>query len=110
MNILNWLGEWYRSNCGESAWDNVDGINICTLDNPGWLVEIELSETSLAGALFEQISIDNGEDDWLECRVINNVFEGGGDIAKLEEILLIFKKWVTEQKVQGDDTADDEHV
>jgi len=94
MSALNWLQEWYKSNCN-NEWEHVYGIKICTIDNPGWMVEIELSETTLEGKSFEGFFIDNG-DDWIMCRVVNNVFEGAGDPTKLEEMLLTFRKWATE--------------
>ena len=93
LSILKWLEMWNRSNRSNSSWDNIYGITICTLDNPGWLVKIELSETPLAGKDYENFSIDNGDNDWIVCRVTNGVFEGIGDPYKLEEILVIFRKW-----------------
>jgi len=61
------------------------------------LVKIELTGTPLEGSDFENFSNDNGEDDWIVCRVNNDVFEGMGDSDKLEEILVIFRKWAISQ-------------
>ena len=74
------------------------GVKIDTLDNPGWGVKIDLSDTQLEGKTFENIDTDNGNDDWIMCRVVDGVYEGAGDPFKLEEILRIFKKWVETQK------------
>jgi len=93
MSVLNWLEKWYQSNCG-SDWEHVYGVKIATLDNPGWHVRIDLAETPLVGRAFTVVMCDNGDDDWINCRVVDDVFEGGGDTLKLEVILKRFKEWV----------------
>ena len=93
MNIINWLEKWYQSNC-DTEWEHAYGIKINTLDNPGWIVEIDLADTPLKDKVFENIKIDNGNEDWIICCVNNDVYTGSGDTAKLEEILNMFKEWV----------------
>jgi hypothetical protein len=93
VNILNWLEKWYQSNC-DTNWEHLYGIKISTLDNPGWMVNINLTDTPLIGKVFENVHIDNGDDDWITCRVINDIYEGFGDSFKFEKILRIFKEWV----------------
>jgi hypothetical protein len=93
MSTLEWLEKWYQSNC-DSAWEHVYGIKIETIDNPGWLIEINLADTSLEGKVFNDIIIDNGENDWITCRVDKNIYEGFGDPFKFEKILKVFKEWV----------------
>ena len=97
MSILNWLEKWYQSNC-DTNWEHVYGVKIDTLDNPGWGVKINLSDTPLGGKEFKEIYINNGDNDWINCRISNNVYEGAGDPFKLEEILKIFKEWVEAQR------------
>jgi len=99
LNTLKWLENWYRSTCSDDPWDNENVISICALDNPGWHVKIEFSETPLEGKAFEKYSYDNGEHDWIQCRVFNDTFECVGDPSKLEDILVIFKQWVTDVTV-----------
>ena len=72
MDVINWLNEWYKSNCN-GDWEHCYQIRIETLDNPGWWVKIDLNDTELENQFFEKIAINNSEDDWLFCRVENNI-------------------------------------
>ncbi len=66
-------------------------ITIKALDNPGWIVEIDLNDTKYSGTSMDEIRIDNSDDDWMTCRIENNRFCGVGDCLKLEKILEVFK-------------------
>lgn len=92
MDFLKWLNEWYKSNCN-GDWEHCNQIKIETLDNPGWWVKIDLSDTELENQSFEKNIIQNGDDDWMFCRVENNIFSASGDPNKLIKILEIFKLW-----------------
>lgn len=90
---VEWLIEWYKSNC-DGDWEHSYGIRIETLDNPGWSVKIDLSETELENKEFSQTTKINNQNDWFLCKVEDNIFQGVGDIYKLEKILDLFKTWV----------------
>jgi len=92
INMLNWLIDWYKSNC-DGDWEHMFGVKIETLDNPGWSVNINVEDTNLEDKCFPELWTDNGDDDWIFCRVENNVFRGSGDPDKLEEMITIFKEW-----------------
>ena len=91
--MLNWLIKWFKMNCNND-WEHGYGIKIVTFDNPGWGIDIDLSNTELENCYFEDITIDNGENDWYFCTIENNIFKGRGDPNKLITILQIFKNWV----------------
>ena len=93
MNILCWLMNWYQLNC-DGDWEHLYGIKIDTIDNPGWSVDIDLIDTPLENKVFKKIKINSSNDNWIICRVENNIYKGDGDPSKLEKILTIFKKWV----------------
>ena len=93
MSVINWLEEWYKSNC-DGEWEHLFGVRIDTLDNPGWSITIDLEDTTSESKDFKMIRFDNGDDDWMFCRVENNAFKGSGDPNKLNQILGIFKKWI----------------
>ena len=38
---LGWLERWYQAQC-DGDWEHHSGVTIETLDNPGWLVKIDL--------------------------------------------------------------------
>lgn len=97
MNNLVWLQQWFNDQC-DGDWEHMQGINISTVDNPGWYVEVDLIETSLENKVFNNVRIERTDDDWLICRVENNTFVGSGGALNLNEIIEVFKKWVQGEK------------
>jgi hypothetical protein len=93
MTTLEKIQNWYKSQCNED-WEHSFGVNITSLDNPGWLIEIDLKDTEVEGKEFTVIENLAHKTDWIHCSVENNKFKGAGGPDKLEEILLIFLKWV----------------
>lgn len=95
---LRWLQQWYAAQC-DGDWEHSYGIRIETLDNPGWSVTIDLSETELASLPFEEIRADMSENDWLFCSVDkNNRFIGFGDTTKLIQLLRTFRTWASNRR------------
>jgi hypothetical protein len=98
METLKELQRWYHSQCN-GDWEHCYGIKIETLDNPGWVVTIELTETELADRPFaEVIRTLEHETDWVHCRVRDHKFEGHGGPFKLGDILEIFLTWAMEKQ------------
>lgn len=95
LSNIEWLQQWYQKNC-DGEWEHFYGIEIETLDNPGWHVKIDLQETGWAGLQAEELYQDAGEKDWLQCSVVAGVFNGYGDYTKLETILGTFRKWISD--------------
>ena len=93
MNNLQWLQKFYLSNCN-GDWEHGYGIKIDTLDNPGWAVYIHLEDTKLENLQFDSVNIERNEDNWIVCKVENNIFSSFGGPENLDEILDIFRKWV----------------
>ena len=100
MNVLVELQKWYRSRC-DGDWEHCEGIRIDTLDNPGWTIEISIRGTDLEGKAFRAHSYGVGEDalasgdDWLDCRVEDNIFKAAGGPFKLEEMIRVFLDWAS---------------
>ena len=93
MDIIEWINNWYISLC-DDEWEHFYGIKIETLDNPGWIIKIDLSETPYQEKAFTSVDEDNGDDDWIKCFLRDGQYIGVGDPTKLEKILLIFKMWI----------------
>ncbi|NGX36937.1 MAG: hypothetical protein K1000chlam2_00083 [Chlamydiae bacterium] len=95
MNIdeFDWLQQWYQSQC-DGDWEHEYGINIETIDNPGWHVTINLAGTEQENISFESMNVENGPNNWLFCSVRDNTFDGACDPMKLVEIIRVFKNWV----------------
>ena len=97
MNNIVWLEEWYQRNC-DDYWEHSYGIKIETLDNPGWHVNIDLSETKYADLKMKELYQDVGDNDWIKCSITNGIFNGVGDCMKLEMIIQTFRQWIESNK------------
>lgn len=103
MQLLSWLEEWYKSQCN-GWWEHLFGVEIGTIDNPGWRVTIDLEDTELENKKFDEYRLIIDEDeDWILCYIKEGRFEGAGDPSKLEEIIRRFKEWV--EQPDSDDEA-----
>lgn len=83
---------WYKANCDQD-WEHSYGVKIDTLDNPGWIVSIDIAETTQASEFFVPVKIDRSDSDWLYCKVSDEVFTGAGGVGNLEEIIEVFLDW-----------------
>ena len=94
MSTLKEVERWYASQC-DGDWEHMYGVEIGTIDNPGWTVRIDLHETDLEGLPFEAVWQGNADEDdeWLQLRVEENQFNGAGDPSKLDVILRAFLEW-----------------
>jgi hypothetical protein len=98
MENLKWLENWYLSNCN-GDWEHCYGIKVETLDNPGWYIEINLHETADEGKHFEILEHEKANDNWIHCKVENNIFYGYGGINNLVDLLQVFKDWSSSNNV-----------
>ncbi len=98
MSNLAKLQEWYLSQCDDD-WEHTYQVRIETLDNPGWHLVIDLTDTNLSDKQFSPQSLGMGDEamtsgnEWFHCVVENNKFVGAGGPRKLEEIIGIFLAW-----------------
>ena len=92
MNILKWLEIWYLQQCDDN-WEHNCGVEIETLDNPGWAIKIAIKDTDLEIKKFKRKEIERGQDDWIHCWIENNKFNAACGPENLEEALEIFRKW-----------------
>ncbi len=95
MRELEDLQDWYRSQC-DGDWEHQSGIEIDTLDNPGWSVTIDLSGTPLEHEEFPTVE-DQFDDalDWLRCSRNGTRFEGVCGPSRLVDVLRVFLDWAT---------------
>ena len=98
MTPLKALQEWYLSQCNED-WEHTYGVEIGTLDNPGWSLKVDLADTSLEEVGYAGHSYGVGANsepdsqDWLICKVEDRKFIGYGGPRKLDEMIDIFLLW-----------------
>lgn len=91
--IISWLALWFSSHCN-GDWEHENQIKIETIDNPGWSVTIDLSNTDLDHLDIELQTSDLGDSDWFLYRVKEKKFFGAGDLSKLLFLLNKFKELV----------------
>jgi len=89
---FSWLQEWFYKNCNND-WEHNTNIKIINLDNPGWSVFINLSETNLENKEFHIVDDYKTENDWIYCVVKNQQFKAAGSPFNLLKILRIFRDW-----------------
>jgi len=89
-STLTRIQNWYKTNCN-SDWEHSYGISICTLDNPGWTIKINLQETSLENLNFDRTFQNNGNThDWFFIKSENGVLNISCGPDNLEQVLKIF--------------------
>ena len=96
------LQKWYASQC-DGNWEHSYGVSIDTLDNPGWRVQVDLTDTELDHVAFETLQRGDSEEDsnWVVCRREGPKFVGVGGKADLEELLGVFVEWAEGHASQG---------
>jgi len=95
MGIIEWLQRWYEQRC-DGYWEHMYGIEIGTIDNPGWHVKIDLRDTNYENINGRKMKEEKGENDWISCVIKEETFQGFGDIYKLNQIIETFKEWIGE--------------
>ncbi|WP_379952977.1 immunity 53 family protein [Dokdonia sp. R78006] len=100
MEIIDWIQDWFKGNC-DGDWEQGEVIQITTLDNPGWELEIDVSNTSLAMITIPWILNENSKDDWYGVKIENQRFSASGDAGKLKFLLGLFRETV--EKIEGMD-------
>lgn len=88
--MINWLEDWYLSMCNDD-WEHSYGITIKTLDNPGWDITIDLTDTGIELEEEEWNYFEKDENQWYGFKIKNNVFNASGDPKKLNFLINLFK-------------------
>ena len=99
-DLLTLLKNWYASRC-DGDWEHQYGVKIDTLDNPGWIVGIDIWETELSGKSVGRFRREFSETDWLDIKITEAKFEANGDVGKLEEIIRQFLFFAQNFHLQG---------
>lgn len=91
-----WLQAWFASNC-DGDWEHQEGIEIGTLDNPGWRVRINLTGTALEGCVFDWRKRERSEHNWIQWRSDGSNFDAACGCLNLEEALHQFRLFVEQR-------------
>ena len=90
--LLEELQLWYRDHC-DGDWEHQYGVVIETLDNPGWLLKIDLVGTGLESKPFTPIEDTSSEDGWLHCKIEDRKFQAAGGPTMLSAAISTFLSW-----------------
>ncbi len=69
MHPVEFLQTWYQTR-SDGLWERSHGVTIESLDNPGWLVTIDLDGTPLENHAMPAVTLETSAVDWLVCDVI----------------------------------------
>ncbi len=98
---LHWLMQWYLDQC-DGDWEHSFGIDIGTLDNPGWRLKIDLRNTALEDRPFTKVERGEAADDleewkqtgsWWVIEVKNGAFDAACGPLDLPAVLALFRQW-----------------
>ena len=92
IDLIEFVQNWYAEQCN-GEWEEDRGVLIDTLDNPGWMVKIDIRGTNLAGVVFPKVDVERTEADWFSCEIKDEVFVAYGGPRNLTEILSAFQGW-----------------
>ena len=92
-DALYLLQRWYVQQCN-GEWEHSFGVNIDTLDNPGWTIRVDLAETAHAGLAHDWSRVERSEHDWVHWRVHADRFEAACGPTNLNEAIVAFLDFV----------------
>ena len=95
VDNLSALQQWYLEQCN-GDWEHEFGVDIETLDNPGWSLSIDLIDTALENKSFTEVSESASEADWICCKVEKRRFKGRCGPKNLERMISIFLQWANQ--------------
>jgi hypothetical protein len=88
-DALYLLHRWYVAQC-DSEWEHAYGVEIGTLDNPGWSLRIDLKDTALAALERDWSKLERSEHDWVHWRVADARYEAFCGPTNLNEAIIAF--------------------
>jgi len=96
------LMRWYAQHCNDD-WEHQFGISIESLDNPGWMLEVNLADTSLSQAALMEDGIIGDGPHWMQISVADDpakgrVFRGACGPLQLAELVDAFLSWAARQR------------
>ena len=88
-DLLKELQAWYADQCNDD-WEHSYGVKIDTLDNPGWDVSIDLTETQWQGIELPLNRVDVNDLDWHQHQVTGSKYLACGGPFSLGKLIQIF--------------------
>jgi hypothetical protein len=96
---LSSLIAWYKDQC-DGTWEHRFGIKLETLDNPGWILKIDLVHTDLQGRVMGELNEGLNprtkhpvSPHWIHCFVRENQFIGACDPDQVGRLFVVFQEF-----------------
>ena len=86
MDVLDRLQKWYFSECNDD-WEHSFGVSIDTLDNPGWILKVDLAETKWETLAIERVIDRRSDTDWVQYETEGMKFIACGGPFNLKEMI-----------------------
>jgi hypothetical protein len=88
------LQTWYEEHC-DGDWEHQYGVEIGTLDNPGWRLRVDLVATELEGREQSRAITDTSETDWIQTWSDGFKFHAAASANNLAETIEAFRRFAT---------------
>ena len=88
------LQAWFAARA-DGDWEHQHGITIETLDNPGWSLKIDLTDTDLADRPLNRHEQHRADNDWIVAWREANSFHAACGPRNLNDALDLFLDWAT---------------
>jgi hypothetical protein len=95
MNSIQRLQSWIYSYCN-GARERRFGVKIESIGNPGWMIFIDLDETSMENIPFARFERDESKTRWCQAWRKDNKWEAACGPEMLSETIDLFFRWVDE--------------
>lgn len=92
MDNFLWLQRWFSAQC-DGTWEQAGGIELHTVDNPGWALRIYLTGTKLDAMPLGRVAMERSEQDWYQLSRTEEWFEAACGPTNLDEVLAFFRSW-----------------
>ncbi len=80
---------WYKAQC-DGDWEHQSGVTLQTLDNPGWMLVIDLTGTCWEDLELPRRTRERTETDWVAHWVQDGKFGGACGTDNLSELIGTF--------------------
>jgi hypothetical protein len=80
------LQRWYLGECN-GDWEHSFGITLDTLDNPGWILKVDLTETKWDSLHVPRVIDRRSENDWVQYETEGKQFVSCGGPLNLKEMV-----------------------
>ncbi len=85
---IRFLSEWYHSQCNDE-WEHGYGIDLSTIDNPGFSIDVDLTGTKLENVNYKETKIDYEDElNWISVFKKDNKLRGVCGPLMLSKMLI----------------------